>query len=159
VPAPNTPAASIGIQSPLRERLRDLAMLFLKPGAIGFGGPAAHIALMQDEVVRKREWLTRQQFLDMLGLTNLIPGPNSTEMAITVGFTHAGWAGLVVAGASFIVPAALITAAVAWAYVRFGTLLLAQSLLAGAIIPGPAGFHPNCLRVWTLEAGISHPIK
>ena len=70
----------------------------------------------------KRQWVTRQQYLDMLGLTNLIPGPNSTEMAINVGFARAGWAGLVVAGASFIAPAALITAAVAWAYVRFGTL-------------------------------------
>lgn len=81
--------------------------------------------------MRKRQWLTRQQFLDMLGLTNLIPGPNSTEMAINVGYAHAGWAGLVVAGASFIVPAALITASVAWAYVRFGTLPVAESLLAG----------------------------
>jgi chromate transporter len=147
VPGPNTTSASIGVQSPLGERLRDLAMLFLKLGAIGFGGPAAAIALMQDEVVRRRQWLTRQQFLDMLGLTNLIPGPNSTEMAITVGFAHAGWAGLVVAGASFIVPAALITAAVAWAYVRFGTLLLAQSLLAGV---KPAVIAVIVIAVWRL---------
>jgi chromate transporter len=116
---------------PLNERLRSLLLLFLKLGAISFGGPAAAIALMEDEVVRKRQWITRQQFLDMLGLTNLIPGPNSTEMAINVGFVRAGWMGLAVAGASFIAPAALITAAVAWAYVRFGTLPLAESLLAG----------------------------
>jgi chromate transporter len=100
-------------------------------GAISFGGPAAHIALMEDEVVRKRQWVTRQQFLDMLGLTNLIPGPNSTELAINVGFARARWLGLAVAGTSFILLAALITAAVAWAYVRFGALPLAESLLAG----------------------------
>jgi chromate transporter len=128
-PAPSTSLDSS--QSPLGERLRGLLLLFLKLGAISFGGPAAAIALMEEEVVRKRKWITRQQFLDMLGLTNLIPGPNSTEMAINIGFVRAGWAGLAVAGASFIVPAALITAAVAWAYVRFGTLPLAESLLAG----------------------------
>jgi len=89
---PNQTAASVGIQSPLSERLRAL------------GGPAAAIGLMQDEVVRKRQWATQQQYLDMLGLTKLIPGPNSTEMAINVGFVHGGWAGLLVAGASFIVP-------------------------------------------------------
>jgi chromate transporter len=122
-------------------------MLFLKLGAISFGGPAAHIALMEDEVVRKRQWLTRQQYLDMLGLTNLIPGPNSTEMAISVGFTRAGWAGLAVAGASFILPAALITAAVAWAYVRFGTVPLAQSLLAGV---KPAVIAVISIAVWRL---------
>jgi chromate transporter len=118
-------------QGPIGERLRILLVLFLKLGAISFGGPAAAIALMEEEVVRKRQWITRQQFLDMLGLTNLIPGPNSTEMAINVGFVRAGWMGLAVAGAGFIAPAALITAAVAWAYIRFGTLPLAESLLAG----------------------------
>ena len=124
-----------------------MAALFLKLGAISFGGPAAAIALMEDEVVRKRQWITRQQFLDMLGLTNLIPGPNSTEMAINVGFARAGWAGLAVAGASFIVPAALITAAVAWAYVRFGTLPLAESLLAGV---KPAVIAVIAVGVWRL---------
>jgi chromate transporter len=143
----NQPAASSGIQSPLSERLRALATLFLKLGAISFGGSAAHIALMEDEVVRKRQWLTRQQYLDMLGLTNLIPGPNSTEMAINVGFARAGWAGLAVAGATFIAPAALITAAVAWAYVRFGTLPLAESLLAGV---KPAVIAVIAIAVWRL---------
>ena len=127
--------------------MRGLAALFLKLGAISFGGPAAAIALMEDEVVRKRQWITRQQFLDMLGLTNLIPGPNSTEMAINVGFARAGWAGLAVAGASFIVPAAVITAAVAWAYVRFGTLPLAESLLAGV---KPAVIAVIAVGVWRL---------
>lgn len=112
-------------------RLRELAALFLKLGTISFGGPAAHIALLEGEVVRKRQWLTRQQFLDMLGAANLIPGPTSTEMAINVGFVRAGWAGLCVAGASFILPAALITGAFAWAYVRFGALTQAVSVLGG----------------------------
>lgn len=135
------------MQSPLSERLRGLATLFLKLGAISFGGPAAHIALMEDEVVRKRQWMTRQRYLDMLGLTNLIPGPNSTEMAINVGFARAGWAGLVVAGISFIVPAALITAAVACAYVRFGNLPLAESLLTGV---KPAVIAVIAMAVWRL---------
>ena len=112
-------------------RLRELASLFLKLGTISFGGPAAHIAMMETEVVHKREWLTKQQFLDLLGAANLIPGPTSTEMAINVGFVRAGWAGLCVAGASFILPAAVITGAFAWAYVRFGGMPQAVSTLAG----------------------------
>ena len=112
-------------------RLRELASLFLKLGTISFGGPAAHIALMETEVVRKRQWLTKQQFLDLLGAANLIPGPTSTEMAINVGFVRAGWAGLCMAGACFILPAAVITGAFAWAYVRFGTLTQAVSVLGG----------------------------
>lgn len=124
-----------------------MALLFLKLGAISFGGPAAHIALMEDEVVRKRQWVTRQQYLDMLGLTNLIPGPNSTEMAISVGFVRARWAGLAVAGATFIVPAALLTAAVAWAYVRFGAMPAAASLLAGV---KPAVVAIIAIAVWRL---------
>jgi chromate transporter len=112
-------------------RLRELAALFLKLGAISFGGPAAHIALLEGEIVRKRQWVTRQQFLDMLGAANLIPGPTSTEMAINVGFVRAGWAGLCVAGASFILPAAVITAGFAWLYVRFGALSQAVPALGG----------------------------
>ena len=112
-------------------RLRDLAVLFLKLGAISFGGPAAHIALIEAEIVRRRQWVTRQQFLDMVGAANLIPGPTSTELAINVGFARAGWMGLIVAGASFILPAALITGSFAWAYVRFGALPQTASVLAG----------------------------
>jgi chromate transporter len=112
-------------------RLRELASLFLKLGTVSFGGPVAHIAMMETEVVRTREWLTKRQFLDLLGAANLIPGPTSTEMAISVGFVRAGWAGLCVAGASFILPAAVITGAFAWAYVRFGSLTQAVSALAG----------------------------
>jgi chromate transporter len=102
--------------------LAEIARLFLKLGTIGFGGPAAHIALMDDEVVRKRGWLLREEFLDLLGATNLIPGPNSTELAIHVGYRKAGFRGLLVAGACFILPATLIVMAIAWAYVRFGLL-------------------------------------
>jgi len=111
--------------------LGDLARLFLTLGTIGFGGPAAHIALMEDEVVRRRGWLTREAFLDYLGATNLIPGPNSTELAIEIGRDRAGWPGLVVAGVAFIVPAAVIVGITAWAYVRFGNLPAALALFAG----------------------------
>lgn len=111
--------------------LREVAWLFLKLGATAFGGPAAHIAMMEHEVVRRRKWLTREEFLDMLGATNLIPGPNSTEMAIHLGHRRAGWAGLVVAGTAFIVPAFLIVLAIAWAYVRYGKLPQAHAILYG----------------------------
>jgi chromate transporter len=130
--AGSTPAGELpGHAGSSRMRLRELAALFLKLGTISFGGPAAHIALMEAEVVRKRQWLTRQEFLDLLGAANLIPGPTSTEMAINVGFVCAGWRGLCVAGASFILPAALITGAFAWAYVRFGALTQAAAVLGG----------------------------
>src|SRR4051812_32700776 len=111
--------------------LGEIARLFLRLGATSFGGPAAHIALMEHEVVRRRGWLTHGQFLDLLGATNLIPGPNSTEMAIHIGWHRARWAGLLVAGACFIAPAALIVLACAWAYVRFGHRPEAAGLLYG----------------------------
>ena len=111
--------------------LRELALLFLRLGATAFGGPAVHVAMMQDEVVRRRRWMSDERFVDLLGATNLIPGPNSTEMAIHVGWARRRWAGLVVAGACFILPAALVTAALGWAYVRFGTLPAAAGLLYG----------------------------
>lgn len=112
-------------------RLIELAGLFLRLGTTAFGGPAAHVAMMEDEVVRRRKWLTHEEFLDLLGATNLIPGPNSTEMAIHIGQRRAGWPGLVVAGACFILPAALIVTAIAWAYVRYGTLAEARGILYG----------------------------
>lgn len=102
--------------------LTEIARLFLKLGTIGFGGPAAHIALMESEVVRKRGWLSHEEFLDLLGAANLIPGPNSTELAIHIGYRKAGYPGLLVAGACFILPATLIVTAVAWAYVHFGSV-------------------------------------
>jgi chromate transporter len=111
--------------------LKQLALLFFKLGVISFGGPAAHIAMMEDEVVRRRRWLSRDEFLDLLGATNLIPGPNSTEMAIHIGRRRAGWPGLLVAGSCFILPATLIVTALAWAYVRYGSLPQADALLYG----------------------------
>jgi chromate transporter len=111
--------------------LRELALLFLRLGVTAFGGPAAHIAMMQDEVVERRKWMTKEEFLDLYGATNLIPGPNSTELAIHVGHHRAGWGGLVVAGTCFIIPAALITLGLAWAYTRFGSLPEAGWLLYG----------------------------
>lgn len=121
------------IREPSQERtsLTTLAGLFLKLGTVAFGGPAAHIAMMEEEVVRRRRWLTRDAFLDYLGATNLIPGPNSTELAIHIGHARAGWPGLLVAGTCFILPAALIVTAIAWAYVRLGTLPAAAGVLYG----------------------------
>ena len=128
-------------------RLRELASLFLKLGVIGFGGPAAHIALFETEVINRRRWVDRQQFLDMLGAASLIPGPTSTETAITVGYARAGWPGLCVAGACFILPAALITGAFAWAYVRFGSLPQAAAMLAGI---KPAVLAVIAIAIWRL---------
>ena len=109
----------------------ELARLFLKLGVVAFGGPAAHIAMLEDEVVNRRRWMSRQHFLDLVGATNLIPGPNSTEMTMHVGFERAGLAGLITSGASFILPAVLCTGALAWAYVEFGSAPQAAGLLAG----------------------------
>jgi chromate transporter len=114
-----------------RTTLRELALLFLRLGATAFGGPAAHIAMMEDEVVRRRGWMTEERFLDLLGATNLIPGPNSTEMAIHIGWQRRRAAGLVVAGLAFIVPAMLLTGALGWMYVRFGSVPAAAGLLYG----------------------------
>jgi len=114
-----------------RSTLRELAGLFLKLGLIAFGGPAAHIAMMRNEVVTRRKWISEEYFLDLLGATNLIPGPNSTEMAIHIGYVRAGWRGLIVAGLCFILPAAAIVLALAWFYVDYGTTPVAERLLYG----------------------------
>jgi chromate transporter len=114
-----------------RTRLRELAMLFLRLGTVAFGGPAAHIAMMEDEVVRRRRWVSHEAFLDMLGACNLIPGPNSTEMAIHIGHRRAGFLGLAVAGTCFVVPAMAITIAISWAYVRFGSMPQVAGALYG----------------------------
>jgi chromate transporter len=114
-----------------RTRLRELAMLFLRLGTVAFGGPAAHIAMMEDEVVRRRQWVSHEAFLDILGACNLIPGPNSTEMAIHIGHRRAGFVGLAVAGTCFVVPAVAITIVIAWAYVRFGSMPQAAGALYG----------------------------
>ncbi len=102
-------------------RLKELALLFLRLGATAFGGPAAQIAIMHDETVRRKKWLDDKGFLDLIGAVNLIPGPNSTEVAIHVGYLRAGWRGLVTAGACFIIPAAVIVTALTWVYVRYGS--------------------------------------
>ena len=111
--------------------LRALLLLFLRLGVTAFGGPAVHIAMMEDEVVHRRRWLTTEEFLALLGATNLIPGPISTEMAIHIGRERAGWRGLVVAGVAFILPAALMTGGLAWMYVRYGSLPAAGAILLG----------------------------
>jgi len=111
--------------------LKDIITLFLKLGFIGFGGPAAHIAMMQHEVVEKRKWMSAQHFLDLLGATNLIPGPNSTEMAIHIGYTKGGWKGLLAAGLCFIMPAVLITGFLAVLYHKYGQLPAIQPFIYG----------------------------
>jgi chromate transporter len=118
-------------ERPPAGRLREVIAVFLKLGAIGFGGPAAHIAMMREEVVRRRRWLDDQRFLDLLGATNLIPGPNSTEMTIHLGYLRAGWPGLIAGGVSFVLPAMLIVLGLAWAYVRYGTTPAAGWVLYG----------------------------
>ena len=112
-------------------QLGEIASVFLKLGLLGFGGPAAHIGMMEEEFVRRRAWVSRERFLDLLGAANLIPGPNSTEMAIHLGRERAGWRGLILAGACFILPAFVIVLGFAWVYARFGTLPAAQGLLYG----------------------------
>jgi chromate transporter len=112
-------------------RLFELAKLFLKLGTIGFGGPAAHYAFMEEEAVNRRGWLTRQHFLDLIGATNLIPGPNSTEIAMHIGHHRAGMLGLVVAGLSFLLPAVVVTTIFAWAYVTFGEVDAVAPFLFG----------------------------
>jgi chromate transporter len=112
-------------------RLKEVALLFLKLGVTAFGGPAAHIAMMRDDIVRRRQWLSDQDFLDMVGATNLIPGPNSTEIAIHLGYRRGGWPGLVLAGTLFIVPAMLMVLALAVLYVEYGSTPAADALLYG----------------------------
>ncbi|MBB4807144.1 chromate transporter [Chryseobacterium defluvii] len=110
---------------------KEIAILFLKLGFIGFGGPAAHIAMMRDEVVLKRKWMSEQHFLDLLGATSLIPGPNSTEMAIHIGYDKGGWKGLLIAGLCFILPAVLVTGVFAWLYQQYGELPKVQPFIYG----------------------------
>jgi chromate transporter len=109
--------------------LGEIAFVFLKLGTVAFGGPAAHLAMMEEEFVRRRQWITEADFLDRMAAANLIPGPSSTEVAIFVGQLKRGWIGLIVAGSCFIVPAAVIVSLIAWAYVRFGTLPRAEGIL------------------------------
>jgi len=114
-----------------RGTLKEVAGLFLKLGCIAFGGPAAHIAMMEEEVVNKRKWMDRQHFLDLIGATNLIPGPNSTEMTMHCGHERAGMLGLFVAGACFIFPAVAITGVFAWLYAQYGQLPQVEPFIFG----------------------------
>jgi len=111
--------------------MKEIALLFFKLGLIAFGGPAAHIAMMQDEVVNKRKWMTQQHFLDLVGATNLIPGPNSTEMALHCGHERAGLAGLLIAGVAFIFPAVMLTGVLAHFYVEYGSVPKVEPFLYG----------------------------
>lgn len=121
----------IPLDKPPSKRVLEVIGLFLKLGFTAFGGPAAHVGLMHDEVVIRRRWITDQHFLDLLGATNLIPGPNSTEMAIHIGFTRAGWAGLLAGGFCFVLPASLMVLGLAWLYVHYGSMPQAEWLLYG----------------------------
>lgn len=114
-----------------QKALTEVGKLFLKLGCIGFGGPAVHIAMMEEEVVQKRKWFSPEYFLDMVSATNLIPGPNSTEMTMHIGHEKAGWKGLIVAGVCFILPAVIITAVFAWAYQQYGKLPEVSPFLYG----------------------------
>jgi len=112
-------------------QLKELALLFFRLGVTAFGGPAAHIAMMHDEVVKRRKWLDEQQFLDLMGATNLIPGPNSTQMAIHMGLERAGWRGMIVSGSCFIFPSAILVTILTWLYVQYGTTSQAEWLFYG----------------------------
>jgi chromate transporter len=138
---------------------REVAVFFLRLGLTAFGGPAAHIAMMEHEVVRRRAWLTREEFLDLLGAVNLIPGPSSTELAIFIGYRRAGWVGLLLGGACFILPSALIVGGCAWAYVRFGALPQVTSLLYGVkpvviviVLQALLGLGRSAIKSWGLGA-------
>lgn len=134
------------MQAPGRA-VAEVAALFFRLGVTAFGGPAAHVALMHGEVVTRRRWLPEQEFVDLVGVTSLLPGPNSTELAIALGQRRAGWRGLVVAGLAFIVPAAVIVGVLAWVYVRHGTTPAADDLRAGVL---PVIFAVLVLAVWRL---------
>jgi len=119
-------------ETPPPTSLAELARLFLRLGCTAFGGPAAHLTLMQKEAVEKRRWMNQERFLDLVGACNLLPGPGSTQVAMALGFTRRRWPGLLISGVCFILPASLSTLALAWAYARFGGLHLAQGLLYAA---------------------------
>jgi chromate transporter len=135
------------------EALVEVAIVFGKLGATAFGGPAAHVAMQEEECVRRRGWLDRQRFLDLLAATNLIPGPNSTEMAIHLGRLRAGWPGLVAGGLAFILPSTVLVTALAWAYTRWGALPAATAMLEAlrpavlvVIVDALGGFARTALR-------------
>jgi chromate transporter len=142
-----------------RSSLGEVTTLFLRLGFTAFGGPAAHISMMHDEVVSRRQWMTDQHFLDLVGATNLIPGPNSTEMAIHIGYERAGWRGLLAAGICFIMPAVLIVLGLSWAYVEYGSTPQGDALLYGIkpviiaiVLQALVRLAPKALKNWMLRA-------
>jgi chromate transporter len=133
-----------------------VARVFATLGLIGFGGPAAHTALMRREVVERRGWLDDRRFLDLVAITNLLPGPNSTELAIYLGRLRAGWPGLLIGGAAFIVPAAAIVLGLAWAYVEYGTTPSGEALLYGV---KPVVVAIVAAAIWELaRSGLRGPV-
>src|SRR5665213_132043 len=137
--------------------LKELAFFFLRLGITAFGGPAVHIAIMDDELVRRRKWLSREKFLDLLGASSLIPGPSSSELAIHIGYLRAGWAGLVIGGVCFIFPAAMLVVIIAWAYVHYGHLPAVAAVLYGVkpvviavILQALWGLGRTAIKSWTL---------
>jgi chromate transporter len=145
-------------------RRRDVASLFLRLGFTAFGGPAAHIAMMENEVVVRRRWITHERFLDMMGAANLIPGPSSSELAVFIGYELAGIVGLLIAGICFVLPAALMTAAIAWAYMRFGSLPRVGGVLygikpvvIGIVIQALCGLAPKAIKKsrWLAALGVT----
>jgi chromate transporter len=136
-----------GLDGGVPGTLADLARYFLWLGTFGFGGPVVHLALLEEHVVRRRGWLTIDEFIDLLGLTNIIPGPNSTEMAMAIGFRRAGYAGLAVAGSCFILPAVCLTMALGWLYARYGYHPAVEGVLAGL---GPAVIVVMLQGAWRL---------
>ena len=130
-PVPEAVAYSALSATEQKQRLSDLATVFFRLGTIAFGGPAAHVAMMDDEVVRRRRWMSRENLLDLIGVTNLLPGPNSTELAIHIGYERAGWRGLFVAGGSFILPAMVLVWILAAFYARYQTVPQVEWLLYG----------------------------
>lgn len=143
-----------------RARLAEIAGLFLKLGITAFGGPAAHVALMEEEVVRRRGWVSREEFMDLVGAVNLIPGPNSTELAIHLGHRRGGWAGLLVAGLCFILPAVLIVSALASVYAKYGQIPEGRWILDGikpvilaVVVQALSGLGRSALKDWGLGLG------
>jgi len=145
----------VKLQPGQKAKLKDIIRVFLQIGATSFGSPTAHIAMMESEIVRKRKWLTSERFLELLAATHLVPGPNATELALHIGYLQAGYAGLLAAGASFILPSFLATIALAWVYTRYGSLPQVDAifyalnpLVLAIVINTVWNLGKSCLKTW-----------